>query len=228
MSLLCYSEFSGLVAAYGIARPGVPGLLCGVVILFQPQYTLVAVALLMCFALIVFLRKVELRGIMPQAACALFGAFYTFAPWRFSRDLREVSVHLLFFALAINWVGDTAAYYTGRAFGRHRLAPVISPKKSWEGAVGSVIVSGILGVLYLGHFLPSLPVWEIIIMAVVGNIAGQFGDLVESAIKRGAGVKDSGNLLPGHGGMLDRVDSSLFSLVFVYAIYFICKSFVRF
>ena len=225
MGLLCYSEFSGLVAAYGIGRPGVPGLLCGVIILFVPQYTLIGIALLMCVALVLFLRKDDLRSILPQVACAFFGAFYTFAPWRFSSDLRHVSVHLLFFALAINWVGDTAAYYTGRAFGRHRMAPIISPNKSWEGAAGSVIVSAILGVIYLGHFLRGLPVWEITIMAVVGNIAGQFGDLAESAIKRGAGVKDSGNLLPGHGGMLDRVDSSLFSLVFVYAIYLICDLF---
>jgi phosphatidate cytidylyltransferase len=225
MSLLCYSEFSGLVAAYGIGRPGIPGLLCGAIILLRPQYTLIGIALLVCVALVLFLRNTDLRGILPRISCALFGAFYTFAPWRFSSDLRHISVHLLFFALALNWAGDTAAYYTGRAFGRHRLAPVISPKKSWEGAAGSVIVSSILGVIYLGRFMSSLPVWEVVTMAMAGNIAGQLGDLVESAIKRGAGVKDSGNLLPGHGGMLDRVDSSLFSLVFVYAIYLICDFF---
>ncbi|MBV9613133.1 MAG: phosphatidate cytidylyltransferase, partial [Acidobacteriaceae bacterium] len=74
------------------------------------------------------------------------------------------------------------------------------------------------GVLYLGHFMPHLPTWEVVIMAALGNIAGQFGDLAESAIKRGVDVKDSGGMLPGHGGMLDRVDSSLFALPVVYAI----------
>jgi phosphatidate cytidylyltransferase len=227
MGFLCYWEFAGLVAAHGIGRPGLLGILSGAVILFAPQYTLIAVILLVALALIVSMRNVDLREILPQVACALFGAFYTFAPWRFSVDLRQISVHLLFFALAVNWIGDTAAYYGGRAFGRHPLAPVISPKKTWEGAAASVLVSGILAVLYLGHFLPAVPYWEVIIMAVIGNVAGQFGDLVESAIKRGAGVKDSSNLLPGHGGMLDRVDSSLFSLPFVYGIYLICTFFVH-
>lgn len=227
MSFLCYWEYSGLVAAYGIRRPGLLGIFSGLVLLFRPQYTLLGVALLVAVALILFLKKVDLREILPQVACALFGAFYTFAPWRFSVDLRRVSIHLLFFALALNWVGDTAAYYAGRAFGRHKLAPVISPKKTWEGAAASVIVSVVLGVLYLGYFMRGVPYWELVLMAVVGNIAGQFGDLVESAIKRGAGVKDSGTLLPGHGGMLDRVDSSLFSLPFVFAIYEVC-SFFRF
>lgn len=225
MSFLCYWEYSGLVAAYGIRRPGLLGIFSGLVLLFRPQYTLLGVALLVAVALILLLKKVDLREILPQVACALFGAFYTFAPWEFSIELRRISVHLLFFALALNWVGDTAAYYGGRAFGRHPLAPVISPKKTWEGATTSVIVSVVLGVLYLGRFMPHVPYWEMILMAVVGNIAGQFGDLVESGIKRGAGVKDSGTLLPGHGGMLDRVDSSLFSLAFVFGIYEVCAFF---
>lgn len=228
MSVICYWEYSGLVAAYGIRRPGLLGIFSGLVILFRPNYTLLGVTLLVAIALILFLQKVDLREILPQVACALFGAFYTFAPWRFSIDLRKISVHLLFFALAVNWLGDTAAYYAGRAFGKHPMAPVISPKKTWEGAVASVVVSTIAAVFYLGHFLRDLPYWEIVIMAVMANAAGQFGDLVESGIKRGAGVKDSGNLLPGHGGMLDRVDSSLFSLAFVTGVYLLCDYFRHF
>ncbi len=223
MSVLCYWEYSGLVAAYGIQHPGLPGLLCGLIILFRPQDTLVGVVLLVAVALVLFLKKVDLREMLPQVSCAIFGAFYTFAPWHFAAELRSISVHLLLFALALNWVGDSAAYYAGRAFGRHRMAPVISPKKSWEGAAASVVASVVLGLLYLRHFMPTLPYWDIILLAVIGNIAGQFGDLVESAIKRGAGVKDSGGLLPGHGGMLDRVDSSLFSLPFVYGTYVIVE-----
>ncbi|HEX4749874.1 MAG TPA: phosphatidate cytidylyltransferase [Bryobacteraceae bacterium] len=228
MSLLCYWEYSGLVAAYGIRRPGLLGVFSGLVILFRPTYTLLGVTLFVAVALVLFLKKVDLRQILPQVACALFGAFYTFAPWRFSVDLRKISVHLLFFALAVNWLGDTAAYYAGRAIGRHPMAPVISPKKTWEGAAASVFVSVVAGVLYLGHFIRDLPYWEIVLMAVLANIAGQFGDLVESAIKRGAGVKDSGHLLPGHGGMLDRVDSSLFSLPFVFGVYLFCDFFRQF
>jgi phosphatidate cytidylyltransferase len=219
MSALCYWEFSGLVTAYGIQRPGIFGMLAGLLILFQPQYTLLGVALLLVAALALSLRKDALREILPQVACAFFGAFYTFAPWRFSADLRRQSVHLLFFALALNWVGDSAAYYVGRWLGKHQLAPLVSPKKSWEGAAASIAASVIFGILYLGKFMPQVPWWHVAAMAIVGNIAGQFGDLAESAIKRGAGVKDTGNMLPGHGGMLDRVDSSLFALPVIYALY---------
>jgi len=219
MSLLCYLEYSGLVAAHSIPRPGIFGFLAGVLILFWPTQTLPGVSLLVICAFLTSLRYDNLRDVLPQVACAFLGAFYTFAPWRFAIDLREKSHHLLFFALALNWIGDTAAYYAGRSFGKHKLAPNVSPKKSWEGAAASVLASVLFGVLYLPQFVAQLGWRQIVLMAVVGNVAGQFGDLAESAMKRGAGVKDSGRLLPGHGGMLDRVDSSLFSLPAVNALY---------
>ena len=228
--LLCYREYDALVAAQGIPRPGVLGALAGVFILVAPLLPpaaanlLVGLTLALILLCIIGLRLDSLKDILLYAACALFGALYTFAPWRFAVDLRSVSVHLLFFALALNWAGDTSAYYVGRIFGKHPLAPIVSPKKSWEGAAASVAGSVLFGVLYLGYFLPQFPKWEVVTMAVLGNIAGQFGDLAESAIKRGAGVKDSGNLLPGHGGVLDRLDSSLFALPIVLAIYNVLKS----
>lgn len=219
MSLLCYWEYSGLVEAHGIPRPGVFGLLAGLLILFVPQVALPAVSIVVVCSFIASLRHGNLREVLPQVACAVMGAFYTFAPWRFSIDLRQASVHLLFFALALNWVGDSAAYYVGRHFGKHKLAPVVSPGKSWEGAVASVFAAVLFGVLYLGRFVPQIAWWQVAVIAIVANVAGQFGDLAESAMKRGAGVKDSGHLLPGHGGMLDRVDSSLFALPVVYVLY---------
>ena len=225
MSLLCYREYSGLVAAHNIPRPGIAGVLAGIAIVFWPQIAvrgispLALLTLSVIAAFLVFLRGSQLSQILPQTACTALGALYTFAPWRFAIDLRNDSVHLLFFALALNWAGDTAAYYVGKTLGRHRLAPVVSPKKSWEGAAGSIAGAVLFGVLYLGHFLPMLPWWQVVVMAVLGNIAGQLGDLVESGVKRGAGVKDSGDLLPGHGGMLDRVDSSLFTLPVVFTLY---------
>lgn len=225
MSGLCYWEYAGLVAAYDVERPGTFGFLAGLVIVFRPQQTLLGIALLACIFLSLSLQRDTLREILPQAAYAFFGAFYTFAPWRFAVDLRNASVHLLFFALALNWIGDTAAYYLGRRFGRHRLAPKVSPKKSWEGAAASVAASVAFGILYLGKFAPSIPAWEVALMAAAGNIAGQLGDLAESAIKRGAGVKDSGAMLPGHGGILDRVDSSLFTLPIIYGILLLITGF---
>jgi phosphatidate cytidylyltransferase len=216
LGITCYFEYAGLVAGHGIQRPGIFGVLAGLLILFNPGPILPGLSLLMIVALAAALRYADLRDILPQVACLFLGAFYAFAPWHFAVLLRQISVHWLLLALASNWAGDSAAYYVGRSFGRHRLAPVVSPKKSWEGAAGSVAGSVIFGVIYMGYFMPSVRLWTVVLIAVAANIAGQFGDLAESAMKRGAGVKDSGNLLPGHGGMLDRVDSSLFALPVVY------------
>lgn len=219
MGLLCYWEYAGLVGAHGIPRSFVFGALAGVVILLRPEWTLSAMAVLVILALIASLRFSNPQEILPSVASAFLGSFYTFLPWLFAIRLRRESVHLVFFALALNWIGDTAAYYTGRAWGRHRMAPVVSPNKSWEGAIASVVASVAFGMVYLRYVMPRPPWWEIVVLGIVGNIAGQFGDLAESAMKRGAGVKDSGHLLPGHGGMLDRVDSSLFALPTVYLLF---------
>jgi phosphatidate cytidylyltransferase len=94
----------------------------------------------------------------------------------------------------------------------------VSPAKTWEGAVGSVAGGLLAGAVYAHYLIPSAPLFEVLLLAAAGNIAGQVGDLCESAMKRGAGVKDSGTTLPGHGGWLDRIDSSLFSIPVVYAL----------
>jgi phosphatidate cytidylyltransferase len=219
MGLLCYWEYSGLVAAHGIPKSLLFGPLAGLLMLLRPDQLIPGMGLLVIVALIAALRFANPRDILPSVASAFFGSFYTFLPWLFAIRLRRESVHLVFFALALNWIGDSAAYYTGRAWGRHKLAPIVSPKKSWEGAAASVVASVVFGLLYLGFVMPRVPWWQVVVMAMLGNIAGQFGDLAESAMKRGAGVKDSGNLLPGHGGMLDRVDSSLFALPTVYLLF---------
>lgn len=218
MSVLCYSEYTGLVAAHNLPRPGVLGAITGFIILFSPAYGVLGLSLMVILSLAISLRNTNLRDVLPQVACSIFGAIYTFAPWHFGVLLRGIGVHWLLFALALNWAGDSAAYYVGKTFGKHRLAPVVSPKKSWEGAIGSVAGSIIFGLIYMGYFMPSVAFWKVIATAIVANIAGQFGDLAESAMKRGAGVKDSGHLLPGHGGILDRVDSSLFALPVVYSL----------
>ncbi|MGB2676751.1 MAG: phosphatidate cytidylyltransferase [Candidatus Acidiferrum sp.] len=112
---------------------------------------------------------------------------------------------LLLFACGITWAGDTLAYFVGRAFGKHPLAPELSPKKTWEGSVGSMV--GSLVVAYAFSYWIKIPFGHLLAMGAVGNVAGQMGDLLESAYKRSAGVKDSGGLLPGHGGILDRIDA---------------------
>jgi phosphatidate cytidylyltransferase len=125
---------------------------------------------------------------------------------------------LLIFLFCVVWTGDVAALYIGRSFGRHKLAPKISPNKSWEGSAASVVGSLLIAALLVGlarwlegraalHYPGPLGKW--LGLAVVLNVFAQAGDLVESAIKRGAGVKDSGAMLPGHGGILDRIDALL-------------------
>jgi phosphatidate cytidylyltransferase len=121
---------------------------------------------------------------------------------------------LLLFALAITWAADTTAYFVGRAIGKHPLAPHISPKKTWEGSIGSLI--GSLLIAYIFHWWLTIPLAHLYAMATVGNIAGQMGDLVESACKRSAGVKDSGGLLPGHGGVLDRIDALILAIPVIW------------
>jgi phosphatidate cytidylyltransferase len=121
---------------------------------------------------------------------------------------------LLLFALAIIWAADTVAYFFGRSFGKHPLAPHISPKKTWEGSICGLL--GSLLVAYAFHFWLTIPLPHLLVMAVLGNIAGQMGDLLESAYKRSAGVKDSGGLLPGHGGILDRIDALILCIPVIW------------
>lgn len=121
---------------------------------------------------------------------------------------------LVLFTLALIWLGDTLAYFIGRAMGRLPMAPTISPKKTWEGAAGNVIGS-LLAAGAFGWWM-KMDAKPLLAMAVLANVAGQLGDLAESAYKRGAGVKDSGTLLPGHGGVLDRIDSLIFAAPVVW------------
>jgi phosphatidate cytidylyltransferase len=117
---------------------------------------------------------------------------------------------------------DTAAYFIGRTWGKHLLAPTISPKKTWEGAIAGLIASVIVSVLLGILFSLPLQIWELIVLGIIISVIAQCGDLVESLLKRYAGVKDSGNLLPGHGGILDRIDSYILlgPVIYYYVIFF--------
>lgn len=127
---------------------------------------------------------------------------------------RAQSVWVILYALLIVWITDSGAYLIGRKLGRHKLAPHVSPNKTWEGSIGGSLVSVIVVGLYLAFspvkFAYGLPI--MLLLTVVLSVGGQIGDLIESAFKRHYGVKDSGKILPGHGGILDRFDSLLFVL----------------
>lgn len=216
VAVLCFREYSGLVALHGIAKPGVFGFVAGLLVLFLPGKDGAFYVLIAILSMALALRAREMAQALPDAAALLLGVAYVFGALRCGVELRSISRYWLFFALSLNWVGDIAALYVGRSFGRHKLAPNVSPAKSWEGSIGSTVASVIYGAFYFHWLLPKAPLLEALALTIIANIAGQLGDLCESAMKRGAGVKDSGTLLPGHGGWLDRLDSSLFALPVVY------------
>lgn len=177
---------------------------------------------LLSFLLGAAVLAVTARGSAAEAfrALAVSSAAMIFLVVPFSYVVRLHGIErlgppLLLFTLALVWAGDMAAYFVGRRFGRRRMAPELSPKKTWEGAGANVLGSALVGVGF-GALLP-IPLVHTVSMAVLANAAGQVGDLVESACKRAAGVKDSGALLPGHGGMLDRIDSLIFAVPVVWA-----------
>jgi phosphatidate cytidylyltransferase len=184
--------------------------------------------------LTIAMRRAQMSGAYPAAAASAFAFAYIALPMAMLVQLRQqwAGAFWLLYLLLVVWAGDIFAYFVGRSVGRHLMAPRISPKKTWEGAAASLAASLLLGsllftyALRISSFLLRLrlierrdglfglekpELWPIILLTIALNVAAQLGDLVESLIKRGAGVKDSGNILPGHGGMLDRIDALLFA-----------------
>jgi len=180
------------------------------------------------------MRGAELRSGYPAAAASVFAFTYVALPMGMLVQLRQqwAGAFYVLYLLLVVWAGDIFAYFIGKSMGRHLMAPRISPKKTWEGAAASVVASVVVGWLLFRHALPissallnagliarrdglfgleQPAMGPVILLTIVLNIAAQLGDLVESLIKRGAGVKDSGAILPGHGGMLDRIDALLFA-----------------
>ncbi len=216
VACLCYREFDGIAAGFGFGAPGPLGYGLGIwLLLWQGDAALpLTVAVLVALA---WSLRASLGESLPRAALLITGVAYIFGCWRCAIFLRQHSPHWLMYGLVLNWVGDIGAYYVGRSFGRRKMAPQVSPNKSWEGAAASVVTSVLIAGGYLLWAVPGVPVWHVALLTVAANAAGQLGDLAESAMKRGAGVKDSGAILPGHGGFLDRVDSTLFALPVIYA-----------
>ena len=180
------------------------------------------------------MRDESLSTGYPAAAASVFAFTYIALPMGMLVQLRQqwAGAFYLLYLLLVVWAGDIFAYFIGKSIGRHLMSPRISPKKTWEGAAASVIASVAVGWLLFHYSLPISSallnvgliqrrdglfglerpdMGPIIVLTIVLNVAAQLGDLVESLIKRGANVKDSGGILPGHGGMLDRIDALLFA-----------------
>lgn len=216
VAYLCWREYDGIAAAYGFGAPGIGGAAAGYLLFAWRADAWLYLVVIAILAFIAVMRMDDLAKGLPRAALLIAGVVYIFGCWKCAIPLREANPHWLMFALLVNWAGDIGAYYVGRNFGRHKLAPRVSPNKSWEGAGASVATALLIGGAYLLYFVPGIPIWSTAGITIAANVAGQLGDLAESAMKRGAGVKDSGTILPGHGGFLDRVDSTLFALPVIY------------
>ena len=212
MATACYHEFAAISRTTGAPGPLWVGFPLGFLFLVDPT----TIRLVPLVALTLALRLPDLTKVLAFSASLALGVLYIFGAWRCAIDLRAISPFWILFALAINWVGDIAAFYVGRTFGKHKLSPRVSPGKSWEGAAGSMVAAIVFGVLFEGRLALGLSIPEMVGLSILSNVAGQVGDLAESALKRGAGIKDSGTLLPGHGGFLDRLDSSLFTMPVVF------------
>ena len=170
----------------------------------------------------VMLTASQTAHFLPMLVYSVFGVF--FIAWTLShlillRGLPAGQWYMLFLC-AVVWVGDSAAMYIGKSLGQHKMAPAISPGKTWEGAVGGVVGSVGTAMLSAGFWLPHLLLWQCVVLGLCIALAAQLSDLGESMLKRYAGVKDSSGLIPGHGGILDRIDSLLFATpTLVYALY---------
>jgi len=217
VGLIAFYEFDQIAAAQGIVRAGIPGMAAGIALLFAPEPFLVII-LIALLAMSLAMLPQDLAKSLPSAGAFVLGVVYIFGAWRSAIGLREINPHWLMIALLVSWAGDTAALYVGKSIGRHKLAPHVSPNKTWEGAIGSVIAGTAAAGIYAHYLIPPAALWGVLAVGAGANIAGQLGDLCESAFKRGANVKDSGTTLPGHGGWLDRIDSSLFSVPVTYAV----------
>lgn len=191
-----------------------------------PTFSVLFVLAIVITLFLVLLRRRK-EGVINSWACTIAEIVYT--GWLFGHlvSLRDVfdGRNWVFFAILATFASDTASFFIGRALGRHRLAPQISPKKTWEGSSGGVAGAIVLSMLFVPDnlftltnpfYIPSLNWSEAIFLGALVSIFGQLGDLFESLVKRSAGAKDSSNLLPGHGGILDRLDSIIFAVATVY------------
>jgi phosphatidate cytidylyltransferase len=174
---------------------------------------------LLGIAILTLATRRPLVEALPAAGISSSALLLVALPLSYAIRLHGVSLvgkWLLLFALVITWAGDTVAYFVGRAVGRHPFAPHLSPKKTWEGAVASFAGSLVVAWAMAHWGRVNVATVHILGMAAAGNVAGQMGDLLESAYKRSAGVKDSGAMLPGHGGILDRIDALILTFPVVW------------
>ncbi|MDI6618266.1 MAG: phosphatidate cytidylyltransferase [Clostridiales bacterium] len=237
---LCLISIIGLYEYYSAAgKTGVKpmiglGVVSGLVLLLLTLFggninymtLFIAIIMLIVLSVPIFNNRYNFLS----SAVTIIGVLYLPFLFRYLyliRAIQNTGVYLIWFVFIVAWMSDTFAYFTGRAFGRNKLCPAISPKKTVEGSIGGIIGSTvgciIYGLLLAKYNIIDIHVIDLLIIGISGSIISQIGDLAASAIKRNAGIKDYGNIMPGHGGILDRFDSILFAapLVYYYIAYII-------
>ena len=215
---LFYSQYSlglvethSLAEGYSIVRSAAGGVL-----------SIEAVLLVFVFGAVMtgLTSRWALHEVLPAMAISSAGLLFVALPFSYLVRINEISLvgrKLVLFTLCLVWAGDILAYFVGKGLGRVPMAPALSPKKTWEGALGNLLASLLVGVFFAKWL--QVDAIQMLVIAGLANVAGQMGDLIESAWKRGAVVKDSSNLLPGHGGVLDRIDSLILASPIVWAAY---------
>ncbi len=228
--LICLVAAIGLYEYFGFALPDeqrwakVFGWLLGMVIFFTAsiapdKYISHALGIVLPGLLIwtLFYEK-ETKKSLDNAGLMLLGIFYAGFLFSYLVHIRdqEFGSKWILTLLVATWAQDTGAYFAGRWLGRNKLFPRVSPGKTWEGAIGGLLASVVGVVLARWIYFPHLVVFDCVILGIGVGVVGPLGDLCQSMMKRSRGVKDSGKILPGHGGILDRLDSLLFSAPFMY------------
>lgn len=221
--LLALWEYLELASRFGASSTRLPVYLSGLLMLaaglYWPDQMLAIVAgTTLLSATLELFRRPALSELLPAVGASILGVLYVALPLALAVSLRDGQrgTWVITYVLLLVWAGDTAAYLAGRALGRHKLAPAISPGKTVEGTVASALVTVGIGFWLARTWFPFIAVVHAVALPLCINIFAQAGDLVESGLKRGAGVKDSSNFLPGHGGLLDRIDSLLFAFPAVW------------
>ena len=170
--------------------------------------------------LLIYIVLVKNKMTFDEIGFILLSAFYVGLGFHYFIETRFIGLEFVVFVLLVVWTTDSGAYFVGRKFGEKKLWPEISPKKTVEGFIGGIVIAVLFAIAMQLIYPFASNYMQLILVTIVASIVGQMGDLVESAIKRHYGVKDSGNILPGHGGILDRFDSLLFVVPLLHFLHF--------
>jgi phosphatidate cytidylyltransferase len=217
-------EYNHMVFGNDFVKEKIEGMIFAVIIplfvlLGNSNHLLAVLAFSVLIVFILFILSIkETNFDVLDVAKVIFGIMYIpfLMSYFIALRMMDKGKEWIFFVLFLAFIGDIVALYAGKYFGKHKLAPFVSPGKTVEGLTGLVLGSTIACLIFSHYFLPEIPLTQVTILAFTGSIIGQLGDICESAIKRNYGLKDTSSILPGHGGILDRLDCLIFIAPFVY------------